>query len=290
MDRKIWRSLCAAVRSADRRVVRYGRRPRFSDQQIVKMYLWAVWHDRPLCWACDRKHYNTMFRPVQVPSVSQFCRRMKTPRVQTMLDAIQSYLTHSDAPIRLSFLDGKPLPIPTWSRDKDSRIGYATKGFARGYKLHAWAAEDGRIVRFSIRPMNDGEARVAREFATDSRVSGLVLADANYDSQQLYQALGAGGAQLLTPLKRIAMNPGPLRRMGENRRFAIDLFHRLGEGYRTLLHRRDAIERCFSALCCFGGGLTTLPAWVRRLDRVTRWVGAKIAIYHARLCLRKEAA
>lgn len=290
MDRKIWRLLCTAVRSADRSVVRCGRRPRFSDQRIVKMYLWAVWHDRPLCWACDRKHYNTMFRPVQLPSVSQFCRRMKTPRVQAMLDAIQSYLTRSDVPIRLSFLDGKPLPVPTWSRDQDSRIGYASKGFARGYKLHAWAAEDGRIMRFSIRAMNDGEARVARGFATDPRVNGLVLADANYDSQQLYQALGAGGAQLLTPLKRIAVNPGPLRRMGANRRFAIDLFQRLGEGYRTLLNRRGAIERYFSALCCFGGGLTTLPAWVRRLDRVTRWVGAKIAIYHARLCLRKEAA
>lgn len=290
MDRKIWRLLSTAVRSADRRVVRCGRRPLFSDQRILKMYLWAVWHDRPLCWACDREHYNTMFRPKQLPSVSQFCRRMKTQRVRVMLDAIQSYLTRSDVPIRLSFLDGKPLPVPTWSRDKDARIGYASTGFARGYKLHAWAAEDGRIMRFSIHPMNDGEARVARTFAADPRARGLILADANYDSQKLYQAFGAGGAQLLTPLKRIAVNPGPLRRMGANRRFAIDLFQRLGKGYRTLLNRRGAVERYFSALCCFGGGLTTLPAWVRRLDRVTRWVGAKIAIYHARLCLRKEAA
>ena len=290
MDRKIWRLLGAAVRSADRSVVRCGRRPRFSDQRIVKMYLWSVWHDRPLCWACDRRHYNTMFRPGQLPSVSQFCRRMKTQRVRAMLDAIQNYLTRSDGPIRLSFLDGKPLPVPMWSRDKDTRIGYASTGFARGYKLHAWAAEDGRIMRFSIRPMNDGEARVAREFATDRRARGLVLADANYDSQKLYQAFGAGGAQLLTPLKRIAVNPDPLRRMGPNRRFAIELHQRLGDGYRLLLDRRDAIERFFSALCCFGGGLTTLPAWVRRLDRVAPWVNAKIAIYHARLCLRKEAA
>jgi hypothetical protein len=215
---------------------------------------------------------------------------MKSQRVGAMLDAIQNYLTRSDGPTRLSFLDGKPLPVPMWSRDKDARIGYASTGFARGYKLHAWAAKDGRIMRFSIRPMNEGEAKVAREFATDPRADGLVLADANYDSQNLYQAFGAGGAQLLTPLKRIAVNPEPLRTMGANRRFAIDLFQRLGNGYRWLLDRRDAIERFFSALCCFGGGLTTLPAWVRRLDRVTRWVNAKIAIYHARLCLRKEAA
>ena len=40
----------------------------------------------------------------------------------------------------------------------------------------------------------------------------------------------------------------------------------------------------------FGGGLTTLPPWVRRLDRVTRWVTAKIAIYHPRLRCRRVAS
>jgi hypothetical protein len=290
MDREIWRLLVAAVRSADRRVVRSGRRPRYSDQRIVKMYLWSVWHDRPLCWACDKGHYNTMFRPSQVPSVSQFCRRMKTRRVQAMLEAIHEYLTRRDAPVGLSFLDGMPLPIRSWSRDRDARIGYASKGFARGYKLHAWASEDGRMLAYSVRPMNDGEAKVARDFANHPEMGGLVMADANYDSQRLYQTLGMRGAQLLTPLKRIAVNPGPLRRMGPNRRFAIRLNERLGDRYRTLLNRRDGIERSFSALCCFGGGLTTLPAWVRRLDRVTRWVSAKIAIYHARLRVRNTAA
>jgi len=207
-----------------------------------------------------------------------------------MLEAMQRYLTKSMRPIRLSFLDGKPLPVQPWSRDQDARVGYATKGFARGYKLHAWATEDGRIPRFSVRPMNEGEAKVARDFSTDVRLEGLVLADANYDSQRLYKALGMGGAQLLTPLKRIAVNPGPLRRMGPERRFAIRLYRVLGAQYRALLDRRDAIERVFSALCCFGGGLTTLPPWVRRIGRVTRWVSAKIAIYHARLSIRTAAA
>lgn len=290
MDKEVWRILVAAVRSADRRVRPFGRRPKYTDQLIVKMLLWSVWHDRPLYWACHRSHYNTMFRPSQLPSVSQFCRRVKTSRVQMMLESIQSYLTKTAIPIRLSFLDGKPLPVQPWSRDRDSRFGYATKGFARGYKLHAWATEDGRIARFSIRPMNEGEAKVARDFAGDPRLAGLVLADANYDSHRLYQAFGAGGAQLLTPLKRIAVNPAPLRRMGPERRFAIRLNRALGDAYRTLLDRRDAIERVFSALCCFGGGLTTLPPWVRRIGRVTRWVSAKIAIYHARLLVRRAAA
>ncbi len=215
---------------------------------------------------------------------------MKTPRVQAMLAAVHDHLTRRDRLVPLSFLDGMPLPIRRWSRDRDARIGYASKGFARGYKLHAWAAEDGRMLAFSVRPMNEGEAKVARGFAQHRQMGGLVLADGNYDSRRLYQALGRHGAQLLTPLKRIAVNPGPLRRMGPNRRYAIALSDCLGPGYRALLDRRDCIERFFSALCCFGGGLTTLPAWVRRLDRVTRWVSAKIAIYHARLRVREAAA
>jgi hypothetical protein len=254
------------------------------------MYLWCVWHDRPLCWACDRAHYNRMFRPRQLPSVSQFSRRVKTPRVLELLPAVNAYLTRTDTPVELAFLDGKPLPISFQSRDPDARVGWATKCFAKGYKLHACATADGRIPAFSVRPMNEGEAKVARERLAPVPEARLILADANYDSQHLYKALGARDQQLLTPLKRIAVNPAPLRRMGPHRRFAIALHQYLGAAYRTLLDRRDQVERIFSALTCFGGGLTVLPAWVRRIDRVTRWVTAKIAIYHARLRCRRMAS
>jgi len=254
------------------------------------MYLWSVWHDRPLCWACNRAHYNRMFRPRQLPSVSQFSRRVKTPRVSEMLQAVNAYLTRTDTPVELAFLDGKPLPISFQSRDPDARVGWATKRFAKGYKLHACATVDGRIPAFSVRPMNEGEAKVARERLAPVPEAKLILADANYDTQHLYKALGARDQQLLTPLKRIAVNPGPLRRMGPHRRFAIDLHQHLGKEYRVLLDLRDQVERIFSALTGFGGGLTTLPSWVRRLDRVSRWVTAKIAIYHARLRCRRMAS
>lgn len=287
MDTEVWPVLVAAVKSADRRVGREGRRPRYTDALILKMYLWAVWRDRPLCWACHRAHYNGSFRPRQLPSISQFTRRVKSVRIQRMLDAVNAYLTRTGTAVALAFLDGKPLPVNNWSRDPDARVGWATRGFARGYKLHACATDDGRIHRFSVRPLNEGEAKVARERLTPLPDARLVLADANYDAQPLYQTLGAQGQQLLTPLKRVAVKAGPLKRMGPHRRFAIALYQRLGDAYRTLLDVRDQIERIFSALTCFGGGLTTLPPWVRRLDRVTRWVTAKIAIYHARLHLRE---
>jgi hypothetical protein len=290
MDTKVWRVLSTAVRSADRRVPRQGRRPRYGDARIARMYLWIVWHDRPLCWACERAHYNRMFRPRQLPSVSQFSRRVKTARVLELLQAVNAYLTQTDTPVKLAFLDGKPLPISFQSRDPDARVGWATRSFPKGYKLHACALADGRIPAFSIRPMNAGEAKVARERLAPVPEATLILGDANYDTQHLYKALGARHQQLLTPLKRIAVNPAPLRRMGPHRRFAIDLHQLLGRGYRMLLDRRAQVERIFSALTCFGGGLTVLPAWVRRIDRVTRWGTAKIAIYHARLRCRKLAS
>ena len=290
MNRHIWRTMVSAVRSADRRVPRTGRSPVFTDQQVVKMYLWSVWHDRPLLWACDRAHYNGWYRPRQLPSVSQFCRRMKTTRIQAMLEAVNEYLTRTEKPIALSFFDGKPLPISDYSGDPDARDGHGVGKFQRGYKLHAWGTADGKIPRFAVRSLNEGEAKVARELTEHIPPASLVLADANYDSRHLYATIAEGGSQLLTPLKGRSKDQKNLKRMGMGRRIAITGWERFPEACTVLLRMRNQIERIFSTLTGFGGGLTTLPPWVRRIDRVTRWVTAKIVIYHARLRCQKEIA
>ena len=62
------------------------------------------------------------------------------------------------------------------------------------------------------------------------------------------------------------------------------------DGQPPLYHLRREVERYFGQLTCFGGGLGPLPAWVRRLPRVQRWVTAKLIIYHARLQTRTNAA
>jgi len=289
MNRHVWRELVYAVRSADRRVPRAGRSPRYTDQQMVKMYLWSVWHDRPLCWACDRDHYNGWFRPKQLPSISQFCRRMKTARIQAMLEAVNEHLTRTNSPVSLSFFDGKALPISDYSCDPDARDGHGVGKFQRGYKLHAWGTAEGLIPRFAVRPLNEGEAKVARELTDRIPSSSLVLADSAFDSHHLYAAVTARDSQLLTPLRGRSRQPRNLRRMGIGRRAAIMCWDRFPARCGTVLRLRDQIERIFAALTGFGGGLTTLPPWVRRLDRVTRWVMAKIAIYHARLRYRREA-
>ena len=69
MDKKVWSIITKMIVSVNRSIERTGRRPRYSDVLIMRMYLWAVWPDRPMFWACDRSNYDTLFRPRALPSV-----------------------------------------------------------------------------------------------------------------------------------------------------------------------------------------------------------------------------
>jgi hypothetical protein len=287
MNRHIWMLICCAVRSAERRVQRYGRKPRYSDTLILKMLLWAIAHDRPLCWASDRRHYTGLFRPKQLPSNSQFCRRVKNPRVELMLQAIQEYLVTRDEPAWRLFFDGKALPIGDFSRDPDARDGFGTGKLQCGYKLHALGDQDGRIVDFAVLPLNAGEPDTARSLTQSIPPQALVLADSNYDSSLLYQAVHERQAVLITPLKGRARSEGRLRKMSAARRLAIELWDQHPELCQHVQGWRDQIERIFSALCGHGGGLSPLPAWVRRMDRVRRWVSGKVILYNARVHTRR---
>jgi hypothetical protein len=289
MDRHVWKSVVNAVRSADRRTPRTGRRSKFTDPQILKMLLWSIAHDRPLCWACDRRHYTGRFRPKQLPSISQFCRRVKTQRIEQMLLAAQDYLVRREEPAGRLFFDGKALPIGDFSRDPDARDGFGSGKLQRGYKLHALGTADERIVDFRVLPLNRGEPDTARELAPSIPPQALVLADSNYDSSLLYQAVQDRGSVLITPLKGRARSAGQLRKMSLARRSAIELWDTYPEICEHVQGWRDQIERIFSALCGYGGGLSPLPAWVRRVDRVRRWVTGKVILYNARIYCRRAS-
>ena len=59
---------------------------------------------------------------------------------------------------------------------------------------------------------------------------------------------------------------------------------------RHALKARNNVEGTFSVMAVALGLGTTLPAFVRRLDRVRRWVGGKVLLYHARLLAQERAA
>lgn len=285
MDSHGWRLVYQHVRQADRCVPRFGRRPTYSDVLIVSMYLWTVAHDRPLCWACERSHYGSVFRPRRLPSVSQFCRRIQSPRCQEILQYVHNELAERDRLTPLSFVDGRALVVGEHTKDPDAAVGWGRGRFERGYKLHAWATRDWRIPLWSVTPLNVDERAVVHRLLQQQPCDGLILADAFYDSGPLYEAFAAHGAQLLTPMAR--KNAGQGHRKSYPARLAAVTAWQGIAGY--VHQERDTIERIFGAQSTLGGGLGPLPGWVRRLDRVRRWVGAKLILYHLRLALRRMA-
>jgi hypothetical protein len=293
MDRQTWRLILTSVKRAARKVKPTVRCPLFGDWLIAAMYFWTCGHDRPQCWACDFLNYGRLFRPRKLPSISQFNRRVKSKSVQMIMQRVHNDLAKVGLSTPLTIMDGKPLLVSPVSQDPDARCGHVTGGFGRGYKLHAMVTEDKRIVVWSVTALNVHETHVAEKmchYLPAQVPNALILADGNYDAADLHKRVDLTGARLVAPLRGTATHPVTLRQMGVARREHVEATVENPDLVKFILKGRSMIERTFSMLTCYGGGLAPLPSWVRRLERVTRWVGCKIALYHARLQWRNPVA
>lgn len=280
-----WKIIYGTMVRMNRTLAYDHRQCQYTDILIVAMYVWSVLHDRPRCWAAQRENYYGPFRPRKLPSRSQFERRLKSPRCTALLQATWTALGESNDGPTIHFLDGRALPVGPYSQDRDARRGYVAGQFAKGYKLHALTKNDGKTAAWRVAPLNVCEKTVARELIAEAQPRGLVLADGNYDAGWLYDHVLTHGALLFTPLPR--HTGGGHRPQSDARLLAGRLWKRGGA---DLYRLRTTIERQFSRQSCFGGGLGPLPAWVRGLPRVTRWVGTKLMIYHVRLKILEAAA
>lgn len=281
MERELWKILSSSITRLDRACV-LGRYTH-SVGRIVRVYLWAVLHDRPVSWACERRNWAGVKPPAKLPDQSCVSRRMKhDPRTQRMLSHLADTLSGGDQRTLVRYLDGKPLAISKHSRDTQATFGRGAGGKDRGYKLHAVYAEDNRPIAWSVTPLNHNEHHAALPLIDNALTPGYLLADANYDANHLYQHAGDRAVQLLTPRRyRHAKGLGH-HRHSEHRREAIRRLDAPSPFARQLLTQRRRIETRFAHLTNFGGGLTHLPPWVRGLRRVRLWVAAKITIRLAR--------
>jgi len=268
-------------------------RARYSDGLIVKMYLWSVWHDRCLSWACVRCHYQSrMLRPRRLPSISQFTRRLASARCTILLQRVYDALAGQASPNDLSYLDGKPLLVSPVSKDRQAARGHIAGGFAKGYKLHAWIAEDRRVLRWAVMPLNVGEPPVARAMLATIPPLGnqaMVLADSSYDGRELFDLLACKNAGFLPELRGIPHHRVTRIQAGKVRLEAVDVWQHPSRIASLIYGRRIEVESVFGELVSTGGLLGPLPAWVRGLKRVRRWVGAKIILYNARWRVRHQA-
>jgi hypothetical protein len=301
MDRELWKLVLAAVKRAAKDVGWHGgrRAPRYPNWLVVAMYLWAAWHDRTMSWACDRGHYTGLFRPPRrLPSVSQFTRRVRSGDCQLILQRVHDQFAQRGLPIDEGYVDGKAVLVSPVSKDRQATRGKVSGGFAKGYKLHAFVNERRRIVVWSVTGLHEDEKTVAQVLLPHLppvSPAALILKDSNYDSAPLHKAAAEAlpDARLVGPLKgqqRVGAgghHPVTLRQMGPARRELVAAWQRCPGLLRLGLKARDTIERVFGVLCCTAGGLgTALPPWVRTLARVTRWVGAKVVLYNARLTVQ----
>lgn len=277
MEREAWSRIVPLVERLAPRTA--NRRYAFDWSRIILVYLWAVLHDRPICWACQAATWPGDLLPPRLPTPSTMTRRLRAACVICALNRLLRHMQRGQTRGLVSIIDGKALPVGPHSRDPDARWGRGASGLAKGYKLHLIAGKNGRIEAWSIQPLNVDERVVARRMVATTRLQGYLLGDAHFDDRHLYAGCRARGAQLVAPRGKPKRGLGH-RLRDPSRMRAIDMLEQSHTHFGPqLMERRRDIERRFGQLCSAAHGLPPLPAWVRRQPRVERWVTAKLLVH-----------
>lgn len=290
MERELWNQLSRAIEDVAR-----SRRATachtFSHALIARVYLWAVLHDRPVSWACHARHWDHRTRPRRLPTQSTMSRRLRTDAIRDLLHAVGRRFSRlpSASCCCVVAIDGKALPVARHSKDPDATFGPAQGGVAKGYKLHAIWGENAMPDCWEVRPLNHDEKNVAHDMIPRLTGVGYLLGDTFYHANKLFEKAADHGRQLLAP----RIYPGtPIR---QPKRFhptrlrcvaALEADRFASRFAKDLFKQRKRIETKFGNLASFGGGLSTLPPWVRRLHRVKLYVHAKLLINAARIKCR----
>ena len=282
MERQLWPVLYHEMRATGERVrQKYVSHPPWA---IAAVLVWAALHDRPVSWACDPDHWAaTALRPHRLPSAATVSRRAKRVGFAVFLNALTDRLRGGGLPGLVLAVDGKPLLVGGCTHDPDAKYGHAAGHKGKGYKLHAVWGRRPLPEAWEVTPLNAAEVRVAERLAGQLTGGGYVTADAGYDANGVFDRFAERGYQVVTP--QVDPNPGTGHHYQSPARLRGIALWRSGFG-RAVYRCRVGIEGAFGNATSFAGGLGPLPAWVRRLGRVQRWVWAKLAINAARIRLR----
>jgi Transposase DDE domain len=297
MEDQVWWRLYHLVNSVGQTHSRY--RKQFSDSWIALVFLWSVLHDRPRCWACQEENWDqSHLQGRDLPSRRTLARRLNSLSVQQLLQQVQNALREQFPRSPLKWIDSKPLPVGNSTKDREAGYGRCAGGKSRGYKLHGLWDGAGRVLDdWRLAAMSVNDKRVARELLPELQHAYYLVADNQYDGNELYDLVAQQGTQLLTQprhtqpqalghrrqspgrLRSLSLAQNPLAPSGPPRSFGQDL-----------LHSRTEVERRYGLLGNFAGGLGPLPNWVRTPRRVALWVQMKLLIFLTREAIRQRLA
>lgn len=285
MERGLWTLLTRCLRAVPRRCPVRGR---YSNRDILAVFLWSALHDRSVGWACTRTNWPIQAWRRRLPDQSTMSRRLRDDALIDDLNVLIARLQRDLPQGSALIADGKPLPVSKFSSDPDRGEGWGAGRHQFGYKLHAIIDSMQRLIAWALRPMNEAECTTTTELMASinpHEVNGKVLyADASYDSNPLHVQCEHAGVRLVAPRRRPGTKPCKNREHSPNRLASIDAFERGTDPEIVAQHRRvrPVVECYFGTLATWGGGLFALPAWARRHHRVNAWVAAKLAINAAR--------
>src|SRR5262249_56971573 len=121
MEHQLWKAIVVILTALDKR--RKLTSFDFSDEDIVKVYYWSVIHDRPTCWACCPKHWPIYLRKRSLPSPTTMSRRLRSPSVVALLNALESRVVAPKEPGLFWMIDGKPLTIGGCFKGRPTGLG-----------------------------------------------------------------------------------------------------------------------------------------------------------------------
>src|SRR4029079_12066158 len=151
MEHQLWKAivtilaeLCKKVKPADFH---------FSDEDILQVWYWAVVHDRPVSWACQRINWPLHLRKQPLPSNTTMSRRLRSGSVLNLQKQLEErVLAPRDSTNYYWMIDGKSMMIGGCSGDRQAGYGRAAKCKAKGYKLHVIRGLDGALAAWRIAP------------------------------------------------------------------------------------------------------------------------------------------
>jgi hypothetical protein len=288
MERELWPVLYRLVRQVGRDFSQ--KYVQIQPWVLVACSLWAILHDRPAQWACEEANWGkTTSRPWRLPSPSTISRRAYEVGVGMLWRALEQRLRGRSEPALVAFLDGKPLPVGGYSKDRDAGYGRGAGTMDEGYKPHTVWSNRATPEAWEVTSLKAGETTAAGELLERLEGGGYLLADGNYDSSALFDRAASAGYQSVAPIGHPNAGKGH-HYQSPHRLRCIEMMKR-GKGIsdfgRALYRMRPAIERSYGNATSFAGGLAPLPNWARRLKRVRFWVWGKLLINAARILRNK---